>query len=168
MKRLILARHAKSSWSYPHLSDIERPLNKRGKKAAPIMGRAMRERGIIPEAIFASPSVRTRRTSALLAEQLDFPLDDIKIVDSFYGAGPGMVVQFARELDDGLSTVMLVGHNPTWTALSHRLTGEHLGNLPTAGILVIDFEIDHWADLGSNGKRHVLLIPRDFNCGGGQ
>ena len=70
MKRLILARHAKSSWSYPHLSDIERPLNKRGKKAAPIMGRALRDRNLIPEAIFASPSVRTRKTSALLAEQL--------------------------------------------------------------------------------------------------
>jgi phosphohistidine phosphatase len=168
MKRLILARHAKSSWSYPHLSDIERPLNKRGKKAAPIMGRALRDRNLIPEAIFASPSVRTRKTSALLAEQLEFPVEEIQIIDEFYGAHPGMVAGFARELDDSLSTVMLVGHNPTWTSLCHHLTGEHLDNLPTSGIVVIDFEIEHWADLGSDGKRHALLIPHDFDCGGGQ
>lgn len=168
MKRLILARHAKSSWSYPHLSDLERPLNKRGKKAAPVMGKALRDRNLVPEAIFASPSVRTRRTAALLAEQLDFPVEAIEIVDSFYGAGPGAVVRFARGLDDALSAVMLVGHNPTWTDLCHSLTGEHLGNLPTAGILVIDFEVDRWADLGSDGRRQALLIPRDFNCGGGQ
>jgi phosphohistidine phosphatase len=168
MKRLILARHAKSSWSYPHLSDLERPLNKRGKKAAPIMGKALKERGILPEAIFASPSVRTQKTSALLAEQLDFPIEEIRVVDSFYGADPGSIVRFARELDDALSTVMLVGHNPTWTALSYSLTGQHLANLPTAGILVIDFERDRWADLDDNGQRRALLIPRDFNCGGGQ
>lgn len=168
VKRLIFARHAKSSWNYPHLSDIERPLNKRGKKAAPIMGRALREQEMIPEAIFASPSVRTRKTSALLAKQLEFPLEEIEIVDSFYGADPEMVAQFAKGLGDHLSTVMLVGHNPTWTSMSYRLTGEHLGNLPTSGILVIDFKIEQWADLNDKGKRKALLIPRNFNCGGGQ
>lgn len=167
MKRLILSRHAKSSWDHPGLRDIDRPLNKRGLKAAPIMGAALRERGLIPEAVFASPSVRTRMTSEFLTKELGFPFDQVEFVDSFYGATPGSILQFAHKLDDELSTVMLVGHNPTWTDLCHRLTGEHLDNLPTSGILVIDFDLDHWADLSNQGSRHALLIPRDFDCGGG-
>lgn len=168
MKRLILARHAKSSWKYPELRDIDRPLNKRGKRASPIMGGVLRDRDIIPEAIFASPSARTRKTSQLLAGAVGFPADRIEHVDSFYGATPGGIVHFAQGLDDDLSCVMLVGHNPTWTEMCHRLTGEHLDNLPTSGILVIDFEIDRWKDLSNQGTIHALLIPRDFGCGGGQ
>jgi phosphohistidine phosphatase len=166
MKRLILSRHAKSSWDFPELRDIERPLNKRGKRAAPIMGRALKERGFIPEAIFASPSVRTRMTSALLATELDFPADQIEFIDSFYGASPGEIAHFANQLDDKLACVMLVGHNPTWTDLCHRFTGEHLDNLPTSGIMVLDFEIDSWRELSNQGTTHSLLIPRDFGCGG--
>ena len=168
MKRLILSRHAKSSWKYPELRDIDRPLNKRGRKAAPIMGGALKERGLIPEVIYASPSVRTRMTSALLAEALGFPTEQIEFIDSFYGTSPGGVVQFASKLDESLSSVMLVGHNPTWTDLCHRLTGDYLENLPTSGIIVIDFDIGHWRELSNQGKINALLIPRDFGCGGGQ
>ncbi|MFT6178401.1 MAG: phosphohistidine phosphatase [Akkermansiaceae bacterium] len=167
MKRLILSRHAKSSWNHPELRDIDRPLNKRGLKAAPIMGGVLRERSLIPEAIFASPSLRTRMTSELLAKELAFPFDQVEFIDSFYGASPGSIVQFTQKLDDQLSTVMLVGHNPTWTDLCHRLTGKHLDNLPTSGILVIDFDINHWSDLSDLGTTSALLIPRDFACGGG-
>jgi phosphohistidine phosphatase len=168
MKRLILSRHAKSSWNHPELRDIDRPLNKRGKRAAPIMGGVLRERQVIPEAIFASPSLRTQMTSELLAKELDFPTAQIKVIDSFYGATPDGIVQFSRQLDDALSSVMLVGHNPTWTELCHRLTKGHLGNLPTAGILVVDFEITHWKDLADQGSTHAILFPGDFGCGGGQ
>jgi phosphohistidine phosphatase len=167
MKRLILSRHAKSSWNHPELRDIDRPLNKRGLKAAPIMGGVLRERSLIPEAIFASPSLRTRMTSELLAKELAFPFDQVEFIDSFYGASPGSIVQFTQKLDDQLSTVMLVGHNPTWTDLCHRLTGKHLDNLPTSGILVINFDINHWSDLSDLGTTSALLIPRDFACGGG-
>ena len=165
MKRLILSRHAKSSWD---LRDIDRPLNKRGLRAAPIMGGVLRERGFIPDALFSSPSERTRMTSRILAEELDFPADRIEFIDSFYGASPGGIVHFVEQLDDDLSSVMLVGHNPTWEELHHRLTGERLDHLPTSGVIVIDFEIDHWRDPSQEGKIQALLIPRDFGCGGGQ
>ena len=167
MKRLILSRHAKSSWNHPQLRDIDRPLNKRGLRAAPIMGRALRERDFIPEAIFSSPSVRTRMTSELLAKELSFPAEKIEFIDSFYGASPGGIVHFVNQLSDDLNSIMLVGHNPTWTDLCHRLSGKHLDNLPTSGILIIDFKIDHWSELSHQGTIHAQLIPRDFNCGGG-
>ena len=63
---------------------------------------------------------------------------------------------------------MLVGHNPTWTDLCHRLTRDYLENIPTSGIIVIDFDIGHWGELSNHGKINALLIPRDFGCGGSQ
>lgn len=168
MKRLILARHAKSSWKHPELSDHDRPLNKRGKKAAPIMGKALLERDLIPEAIFASTSTRTRSTAALLAEQIGFPVDQIEYPGFFYGATPGDILRFVRLLDDSLRAVMLVGHNPTWTALCREWATPSLDNLPTAGILVVDLEIDSWRELPGKVSAQVLLLPRDFGCGGGQ
>ena len=168
MKRLILSRHAKSSWDHPGLRDIDRPLNKRGLRSAPVMGKALVARGFIPEVILASPSVRTRATADLLAEELEFSKEEIQIIDSFYGASPGGIVHFVEQLDDELNSVMLVGHNPTWEALHHRLTGEQIDHLPTSGVIVIDFEIDHWRDLSQEGEIQALLIPRDFGCGGGQ
>lgn len=161
MKRLLLARHAKSSWDDPDLRDIDRPLNQRGLRAAPVIGQALVEKNYLPDAIFASPAQRTRTTAQLLATELNFPHDQIQIIDSFYGASQGEIVHHTRQLPDTIDTALLVGHNPTWTLLSHRLTNHRLDNLPTAGILVIDFPINTWPDLNT-GNHTDLLIPRQY------
>jgi phosphohistidine phosphatase len=167
MKRLILVRHAKSSWNHPDLRDIDRPLNKRGLEVAPLMGAVLNKRGYFPEAILISPSVRTRMTAGLISAELGFSEEEIQVVDSFYGASPGDVVHHARKLSDEIETAMLVGHNPTWTSLCDRLTGEFLDNLPTAGVLIIDFPVTQWCDL-EKGTLTDILIPRDYGYGGGQ
>ncbi|MDB4293909.1 histidine phosphatase family protein [Akkermansiaceae bacterium] len=159
MKRLILSRHAKSSWDNPELRDIDRPLNKRGLCSAPVMGKALVARGFIPEVILASPSVRTRMTADLLSEELDFPKDEIQIIDSFYGASAAEVVAVMNRLPDEVDCALLVGHNPTWTDLVNRLTGGRLVNLPTTGIVVIDFSVGSWT-LAEQGTEVATLIPR--------
>lgn len=167
MKRLLLTRHAKSSWDDPDLRDIDRPLNKRGLKAASLMGSVLKKRGYVPEAILMSPSVRTRMTAGLIAAELGFSEEEIQVVDSFYGASPGEIVHHARKFPDEIETAMLVGHNPTWTSLCTRLTGESLDNLPTAGVLIIDFSVAQWSDL-EKGSVTELLLPRNYGHGGGK
>lgn len=161
MKRLILVRHAKSSWDHPELRDIDRPLNKRGLKAAPLMGSVLKERGYLPGVILISPSVRTRMTAQLLANELSFPEEEIQIVDSFYGASPGEVVAVINRLSDDIETAMLIGHNPTWTDLVNRLTGGSLGNLPTAGTVIVDFPVERWT-LAEQGDQVAKLIPKEL------
>ncbi|MGJ8697339.1 MAG: SixA phosphatase family protein [Verrucomicrobiaceae bacterium] len=166
MKRLILSRHAKSSWNHPDLRDIDRPLNKRGFRASPVMGRELARLGYHPDVILASPSQRTRTTAELLAAELDFDPSEIQIVDSLYGASSGEVVAIANRLDDKINTALLIGHNPTWTNVINRFTGGCLMNLPTSGIAIIDFDVDHWAQVES-GTQRDLLLPKDFGVGGG-
>ena len=73
MKTLYLARHAKSSWKHPELKDIERPLNKRGKRDAPYIGDLLKEEGVKPDILISSPAVRARKTSVVIAEKIDYP-----------------------------------------------------------------------------------------------
>lgn len=163
MKRLLLTRHAKSSWDHPHLQDIDRPLNQRGLKTAPIMGSVLKRLGYLPDAIFISPSKRTRMTAEMIASELEFPQDQIEIIDSFYGAPTGEVVHKTHQISDEIETAMLIGHNPTWTELCQRLTGESLHNLPTCGVIVMEFETKSWREIGDGkGLLKDLLVPKDF------
>ena len=163
MKRLFLTRHAKSSWDHPDLRDIDRPLNKRGLRDAPMMGQELEKRGLIPEAILISPSRRTRATAGLLATEFSFAEDQIEIIDSFYGASESEVIHRTRKLPDSLNSAMLIGHNPTWTALINRLSSGHLVNLPTCGIAIIDFECDQWSHFDDQtGILRHSLFPRQF------
>lgn len=163
MKRLLLTRHAKSSWDHPDLRDIDRPLNNRGLKTAPIIGCVLKRLDYIPEAIFISPTKRTRMTAQLLANELEFPQDQIKIIDFFYGASSSEIVHKTRQISDKIETAMLIGHNPTWTELCQRLTGEYLQNLPTCGVIVIEFDAESWSQLDDhNGQLKDVLAPKDF------
>ena len=81
MKTIILVRHAKSSWKNPRLDDFERPLNKRGRRDAPLMGEKLKERQILPDLILASPAKRARKTADLIAKAIGYPRKNIQFVD---------------------------------------------------------------------------------------
>ncbi len=87
MKTLYLARHGKSSWKYPTLDDFERPLNKRGRKNAPFMGKILKELDADAELILSSPAIRASMTARLMAYQLDYPLENIVYREAIYHAG---------------------------------------------------------------------------------
>ena len=167
MKQLIITRHAKSSWDDPSLDDIDRPLNKRGQKAAPKIGRALKERNILPEAIHISPSVRTRLTAGLICGEIGFAPAEIEIIPAFYGTSVHEMIHHLAAQSQ--HSIMVIGHNPCWTDLCNRLTDINLANLPTAGTLIIDFPIDSWDQLPAflsasrqSEARHTLLLPRQL------
>ncbi len=147
MKRLYLLRHAKSSWKDPELADYDRPLNKRGKRDAPFMGQRLKKQGVRPDIILSSPAKRARRTAKLIAQEIDYPPKQIQWLESLYAAGSESMLQIISEIDDGFSQVLLVGHNPGLTDLAERLTGTLVDNIPTAGVMAIDFEIESWANM---------------------
>lgn len=144
MKTLLLCRHAKSSWKDLSLTDRERPLNKRGKRDAPDMGNRVRERGVKPDAIVASPAKRTQRTAKHLARALEYPVGEIQTVEYLYGGGPSSILHVLRSLDDALQTVMLVGHNPETTMVANLLGDLSIDNVPTCGIVALEFSFDQW------------------------
>lgn len=160
MKTLLVLRHAKSSWDHPHLSDFDRPLNGRGKKAAPFMGSLMAEKGLVPEVIVSSPANRARTTAEKAAEAGGFDAS-VEFDERIYGAGTNGLLYVIAGFDNAAETAMIVGHNPGFEMLVSVLTGEHR-RMPTAALAVIDLDIDRWSDAGSgSGKLRRLFIPRE-------
>jgi len=146
-KRLYLLRHAKSSWDDPALDDFARPLNKRGQRDAPFMGRRFREQGFAPDRIVSSPAERAYETARTIARELGYALTDIVRDEELYLASPDTLLRCVHATPDALGSVMLVAHNPGLTDFANALTGQHIDNLPTCGLYCADFSIRRWIDL---------------------
>ena len=161
MKTLILARHAKSSWNHPELSDHDRPLNKRGRQDAPRMGVHLAAHYPAPQRIVSSSAARARTTAEVLAQAFGRPRQDIQVLPTLYLADVATLLAVARDLPDALHTVMLVGHNPGMTDCLNRLAAAGIDNLPTCGVARIGFDLDHWADLQpAQGRLLSLDVPK--------
>jgi len=149
VKVLILVRHAKSGWKDTDLADLERPLKKRGRRDAPMMGRRLAERGSCADAIITSPAVRALATADLIADELGHPRSDIEVCQGMYRASDDELLDIIHGLDDAWDRVILIGHNPDMTDLVNRLAPFQIESLPTCGIVELGYDIDSWTQVGS-------------------
>lgn len=148
MKALILIRHAKSSWKDATLADRERPLNRRGERDAPEMGRRLAARGDTPDLIVSSPAARALATATKIAAAVGYPLTKIVEDERIYGAAPSDLLEVIRSLDDAAERVFLVGHNPGLTDLVNGLSEDRIDNVPTGGVVEFRVAARRWADFG--------------------
>jgi phosphohistidine phosphatase len=156
MKVLILVRHAKSSWKQSHLPDHQRPLNKRGERDAPMMGERLAERGVEVDRILSSPAVRALTTAEVIAEKLGYPHDEIIVDEMLYHAGVNDLLEVIQGLDDDWGCVMCFGHNPGLTAFVNWIAPyHHIVNVPTCGVVELEFDTDTWADAGRARSVHL-------------
>lgn len=146
MKTLLLVRHAKSSWEHPGAPDHDRPLNDRGLRDAPVMGRRLAERGVAPDVILSSTAVRALTTAELIAEALGFDAARIVTDERLYAASAEDVLRVIGELDDEVSSAMVVGHNPETASLARRLSDE-IHEMPTCAVAEFTFDVDAWYEL---------------------
>jgi phosphohistidine phosphatase len=153
MKTVILVRHGKSSWKDSSLRDRDRPLNKRGKRDAPLMGGRVAARGLRPDRMITSPAKRARRTARAFAEALNLEAFDID--DRIYEGTEIDLLALIREQDDAQSTVMIVGHNPVLTNVVNQLVPEPILNVPTCGVVMVDFDVVSWSEVGHGVAAHV-------------
>lgn len=161
MKTLLLLRHAKSSWDEPSLRDFDRPLAARGKRDAPRIGKALAERGPLPEVIVSSPAARTRATIKAVAAAAGLEVEP-GFEDSVYGASSAELIKLIRRLPGDRDCVMLVGHNPGFEDLVTRLSGVS-SRMPTAALACIEFQAGRWEDIEDGAGRLVwLLTPKDL------
>ncbi|MCE2414622.1 histidine phosphatase family protein [Candidatus Poribacteria bacterium] len=145
MKTLLILRHAKSSWNYPELSDYDRPLNVRGKRDAPRMGKFLREQKLIPDRVLTSSAKRARKTANKVAKACGYT-GKVKKLDAFYDAVVGVYFETLQALPDKYECVMVVGHNPTMEQLVGYLTGQ-IRRMPTAALAHIELPIQQWETL---------------------
>ena len=144
MKTLTLLRHAKSSWKDTSLGDRDRPLNKRGERDAPRMGRRIDAAGIRPSLIVSSPAVRAWRTAKIVARTIDYPTEFLQRENGLYLASLDELLDVVMQQEEGFNNLMVVGHNPGLTDFANFLQPGLTNNLPTAGVVSVTIDQDSW------------------------
>ena len=139
MKTLYVIRHAKSSWDLPGLPDFDRPLNERGKRDAPRMGKRLKEKRIVPDLMLSSPAKRALSTCKRIAEALGYSPDKIKTERSLYHADEDEILSVIKSVSDKHDVLMVFGHNPGLTDFTNQL-GHEDGELVTRALLKSTFE----------------------------
>ena len=147
MKTLFLVRHAKSSKDDPTLVDRDRPLADRGRKEAPKMGKRLAKRDVKPDLVVSSPALRALTTAQLITAEIGYERKDIVVDDRLYASSADGLLAVIRALDKKFDRVMLVGHNPEFTELAHRLSID-IVDLPTCAVAEFRFDTNKWSDVG--------------------
>lgn len=152
-KTLLVMRHAKSSWKTPGLTDHERPLNRRGERDAVQMAKFLESAKIKISRVAASTARRADMTAKALVKTIDsLEPKQLESRDDFYLAAPISYLSYLKELDDKVSTVILIGHNPGLESLV-ELLGGRWETMPTAAIACFDCSASSWSDVGPSTFR---------------
>jgi phosphohistidine phosphatase len=164
MKTLLLMRHAKSSWKHPENPDHERPLNKRGKKDAPLIGRLIKDKELIPQCILSSTACRATETAEIVVKSSGFE-GKVDYLDSFYMAEPNAYLEGLQSLPDDIERVMIIGHNPGLEGLLQIISGR-VESLPTSSIAHIVLPINQWKDLNLDIEGELIekISPEDLKA----
>lgn len=161
MKKLLICRHAKSSWDEPGLNDHERPLAKRGWRDAPLMAKRIKTNHIYPEQIISSDALRALQTAEVYLET--FRKEDVifEKTAELYHASVSDILEVVRHASDRVNTLFIFGHNPGFTDLINHL-GESLDNLPTAAVFGFTFATNSWSKLSrENASFWLYDFPKN-------
>lgn len=168
-KTLLLLRHAKSSWDDPGLADHDRPLAPRGRRASALIAGYLRKRSISPARVLCSSSSRTRETLERISGGFCGEVE-VEIEEGLYEASAGDLLARLRKVDDGVESLMVIGHAPAIPQLARRLAGrgagvERLqGKFPTGALAALSFEGD-WEDLARGAAELVDFVkPRELQA----
>ena len=165
MKRIILTRHAKSSWANLGQADHDRPLNARGQEAAVKVGKWLHDNGYIPNQVISSTAARCVETWAGLEQILETGITP-EFDHKLYHSNVGNMLEKLKTASGG--TVLMLGHNPGIAAFAEELLesfpkSENFFRYPTTATTLIDFEIESWTELQlRSGKLHSFVIPREL------
>lgn len=156
MKTIHLLRHAKSSWKDPGQTDFERPLNGRGREAAPLVGQFMLKQKIRPELILSSPAERARQTAALVIQSAKLNAE-LRFDERIYEASAARLLEVVSQIDETVGVALLVGHNPGMEDLLRVLTGESQ-TMPTAALARILLDVEKWSKVREGTGRLEWLV----------
>ncbi|MDZ4681434.1 MAG: histidine phosphatase family protein [Saprospiraceae bacterium] len=146
MKTIYFVRHAKSSWGHPTLRDIERPLEERGLRDAPFMAKVLKSEGAEPDLLLSSPATRAYSTALYFADAFEIDRRDVQLEPRIYEAFAEDILDIISKLPDEAHTVLLFGHNPTFTTIANRFSNKYIDNVPTCGIFKVEAKVNSWKE----------------------
>ena len=166
MLALLVLRHGKADCDASFESDHDRPLAKRGRRAASLVGEFLHAIELIPDSVITSSAVRARTTVEIAAEAGTWNCG-IKVSGSFYDATPGQVLEEVQSETDSTKTLLIAGHEPIWSALVTLLIGGGTLRFPTAALACVEFPIENWRRVEpSRGQLAWLVTPKQLKLTG--
>ena len=160
-KTITLIRHAKSSWSDPNLPDKFRPLNKRGQRDLPKIGKLLQALEFSPDLLLCSTAKRALETLEGLKPYISIAENNIRFEETLYEADVDHLLAEIKQRSDEVGHLTIIGHNPGLNDLINLLCGIQIGNLPTLGIAQLRFDSVHWTDIPlQQCSLQLLLTPK--------
>jgi phosphohistidine phosphatase len=163
MKKLILVRHAKAGWTNPEHTDFDRPINPKGERDLAFLSNLLPEKISKPDLFLSSPAIRTKTTAISFAKGFGLDEKSVQFNEGIYERGSKYLINLLSEIDDKYQTVILFGHNPDMTSLASYFSGQYFDNVPTCGIVAIEFDFDNWKKIeNTNGKLLFYEYPKKY------
>jgi phosphohistidine phosphatase len=161
VKTVLLFRHGKSDWDASYDTDHERPLAKRGRRAADLMGAFLAEKGEVPDLAISSTALRARDTLDRAAQAGGWGCR-LELLDELYLPNPYLLLDVLQQQDESVSSVMLVGHQPAWSEALSLLVGGGDFRFPTAAIARVDVDVEQWDEVAAgSGELRWLVTPKE-------
>ena len=160
MKKIILVRHAKSSWLHDVI-DHQRPLKARGVKDADIVSKFLNIKKPIIDVVFSSDALRAKTTAEIFISNLNIDKNLVKLNHDLYDFSGEDLIRVIKTCNCNITTLMIFGHNYALTAFVNHFGDEYIDNVPTSGVVIIEFDIEDWSLL-KQGKTLQTLFPRDL------
>jgi len=158
MKTLYIVRHAKSSWNHPDLEDYQRTLLEKGKKRTKYVVDYLLKNKIHVDLIISSHAVRAFETAKIIAGAIHYPKAKIIVSKSIYFGNSDNLFNVFYDLSDDVSSLMLVGHNPTFTTFANYFLDKKIDNLPTSGVVCIQFNMESWENIHDSERKVKFVI----------
>lgn len=160
MKFLHIIRHSKSSWDFPALSDVDRPLIEKGVLNTLLMVSRFKNKYPEPDLLLTSPAIRAFHTAVIFARGLNVSFDKIVLKEELYHGETATIIDLIKKVDNKIENLAIFGHNPVFTNLSNLYLDKYLDNLPTTGIVSLQFKSDNWNIEGLMPSNTYLDYPK--------
>lgn len=160
MKTLYIVRHAKSSWEYSGIEDIDRPLKKRGIKDAHLISKYLSKKIKRPDVFVSSSANRALHTGIIFCENLNFPLANFQINKQLYSFSDGYLKKTVYALDDGFDSAIIFSHDHGINTFVNEFGNKPIAHVSTCGVIGIKFDEKHWKNI-RRGKTFMIEFPKN-------
>jgi phosphohistidine phosphatase len=160
-KVLYIVRHAKSTWDYESISDIDRPLKLKGIRNAYEMARQLKIDRNVPEHFISSPANRALHTACIFLNVFELSFDKLLIDPAFYANGTEAIIKLIKSQPSNLRKLMIFGHNPDFTDIARSFAKQPLLEIPSCGVVILTFEAQNWSDISRENLKHeIFTFPK--------
>jgi len=156
-KVLHVVRHAKSSWDFDGIADIDRTLKSKGIRNAYEISRKIKLNQQSPQLIISSPAIRALHTAVIFARVLEFPLKNLEVNNLLYESSADKIIEFIRKSPEDITSIMIFGHNPDLTDLVNHFLKQPLADIPTSGTVTLKFKTTSWKEISHETRDAEFL-----------